>query len=97
MRSDRGSMPEKYFLAKDSFTTATDTPPWLSCSVNGRPLSMRIPKAGKYPGVTALNPELGRADGSSILGFPAIWKDTPKLPPGGMPVEAEAAVTPGKD
>ena len=38
-----------------------------------------------------LKPAPGRAEGSSTLGWPSIWKGMPKFTPcSGMPSEAEA-------
>src|SRR6266480_1928380 len=64
-RCVRGSTLDRYFFTKVSFTTATGTPPAASCSVNVRPVIMRMPNVRKYSGVTILKPAPGREEGSS--------------------------------
>src|SRR6266576_2618244 len=91
-RCVRGSSLDRYFFTKVSFTTATGTPPATSCSVNVRPVIMRMPNVRKYSGVTILKPAPGREEGSSTA-CPARWKGMPKfVPMMGMPVVGDRQI-----
>jgi hypothetical protein len=90
-----GSTLGKNFVTKAWLTMATCRPPARSWSVNSRPWIIGMPKVLKYPGVTMLNPQPGRLEGSST-GFPAISNGMPKLAPRtGIPVDTVADITPG--
>src|ERR1700733_5638177 len=49
-----GFSPGQYRCASASLTTATLPPLATSCSVNGRPRPVGIPRTSKYPGDTVL-------------------------------------------
>ena len=75
---------------------ATGTLPAASCSVKLRPLAIGIPNVRKYPGVTIVNPALGREE-RSTGGCPAMLKAMLQfVPTTGAPVEAAAEVIPGR-
>src|SRR3984885_14105226 len=88
-----GFSPGQYRCASASLTTATLAPLATSCSVNGRPRTIGIPRTSKYPGDTVLK--------LTIAGSPPPDCDcvtnpvAAKLEPSGSVRAAATPFTPG--